>query len=95
MHVYVPSSSRPVQIEMSTKGLASTASLLTQLRLVVSEVAGRQPPLRAEELAVLFEDERGVPRPLHAGCRLADDVYRASRVVASIHGARVAAPTRL
>lgn len=89
VHVYVPQSIRPIQIEMSTKGVSSSSTLLKQLRLVVSEVAGRQPPLAPEELSVIHEDRDGVQQLLHSGCPL-HDVYRASKVVASILGARVA-----
>ena len=90
----MPTSVRPVRIEMSTKGIQTSKDLLRQLRLVVSEVAGRQPPLQPEELSVVYEDFDGVQLCLHAACKL-EEVYRASRVVASINGARVAAATRL
>ena len=88
VHVFVPASSKAIQIEMSTKGIGSTSELLRQLRLVVSEVAGRQPPLAPEELSVIFEDVDGMQSSLDSGCGL-HLVYKASRVVASVNGARV------
>ena len=88
VHVFVPASSKAIQIEMSTKGIGSTGELLRQLRLVVSEVAGRQPPLAPEELSVIFEDVDGMQSSLDSGCGL-HLVYKASRVVASVNGARV------
>ena len=93
VHVFVPASIRPVQIEMSTKGVGSASELLRQLRLVVSEVAGRQEPLAPEELSVVYEDAEGVQLSLHADVELYD-VYGASRVVASIAGARVSSAVR-
>lgn len=84
VHVFVPASSKPVQIEMSTDGLTSSSLLLKQLQTVVSEVAGRQPPLESEELSVVFEDgNTGVQERMHAGIEL-DEVFGASRVIASI-----------
>ena len=84
VHVYVPASSKPIQIDMSTVGLDSTSLLIHQLRIVVSEVAGRDPPLTTEELSVVFEDgNTGVQEIVHPGIDL-DEVFAASRVVASI-----------
>ena len=69
---------------MSTVGLDSTSLLIQQLRIVVSEVAGRDPPLTTEELSVVFEDgNTGVQEIVHPGIDL-DEVFAASRVVASI-----------
>ena len=89
MHVYVPASKDPVQIEMSTADVATAATLLEQLRAVVGEVAGRPSPLAPEELSVVYEDDRGVQVELGAESALRR-VYVASRVVASIVGARAA-----
>jgi len=89
VHVFVPASTRPIQIEMSTKGATSASALLRQLRLVVSEVAGRQPPLAPEELSVVYEDKAGVQHLVTSRSEL-HEVYTAARVVASINGARAA-----
>ena len=84
VHVYVPASNQPVQIEMSAVGVTTCSSLLKQLRTVVSEVAGRQPAIAPEELSVVYEDgDSGVQHLLHSGCEL-DEVFSASRIVASI-----------
>ena len=89
VHVFVPQSIRPIQIDMSTKGASTSAALLKQMCLVVSEVAGRQPPFAPEELSVVYEDEDGAQQLLNSGCAI-NEVFRASKVVASILGARVA-----
>lgn len=86
VEVHTPTSIRPVAIEISTAGVTSASQLLKQLRLVVSEVAGRA--LSPEELSITYEDAEGVQLTLHAGCQI-DEVLAASRVVASVAGSRV------
>ena len=86
VQVYVPASRAPVQIEMSTVGVTTCARLLRQLLVVVSEVSGRHsPPLVPEELSVVYETRAGM-KVLHSGCAL-EDVFGATRVVASIRDA--------
>ena len=84
VNVYVPTSIRPIQIEMSTQGISSTSALLKQLRIVVGEVAGRDQPLAPEELKTVYEDEHGM-NPLLTSNTLAE-VYGASKVVCSVSG---------
>ena len=93
VHVFVPDSSHPVQIEMSTAGIMSASVLVKQLHLVVSEVAGRNPPLHPDELSIVYESATsGVQLHLHPSCAL-DAVLAATRVVARIRGPQDAACT--
>ena len=95
VQVFVPSSTRPVTIEMSTEHIATTAALLDQLRVVVGEVMGRPTPIDPEDegFAVVYEDESGVQVALDALTELRR-VYVASRVVASVAGSRVSPALR-
>ena len=85
VHVFVPASRKPVQIEMSTAGIGSSAKLLRQLLVVVSEVVGRHaPPLSPEELSVVYEVAGGGSQLLHSRCVLNDVLQHATRITASI-----------
>jgi hypothetical protein len=82
--VHVPSSSMPVQIEMSTVAITSSAKLLEHLLVVVGEVTGRHdPPLAPEELHVVYQRHTGKPHLFHSGCDL-KEIFSAHRVEASI-----------
>jgi hypothetical protein len=83
--IMVPSARRPVQIEVSTVGIGSTAKLLQQLLIVTSEVTGRHSlPPAPEELHVIFEDASGVQQVLTSAQSL-DYVLAATRIIVRLN----------